>query len=72
MRIVGFHDGKAEGISRCRLSGHCNAWPLAIEKKNDEPTDGGRRALGLDWSGIYIDGAARRLRPGRRGLKKKV
>ena len=47
---------KAEGIiaRRYASSGHCNVCRV-IEKKNDEPTDGGRRALGLEIYGIYID-----------------
>ena len=47
---------KAEGIiaRRYASSGHCNVCRV-IEKKNDEPTADGRRALGLEIYGIYID-----------------
>ena len=47
---------KAEGIIRRKFatSGHCNVC-RAVEKKDDEPVEGGRSVLGLEIKPTFID-----------------
>ena len=47
---------KAEGIiaRRYASSGRCNVC-RAVEKKNDEPVEGGRSVLGLEIKPTFID-----------------